>query len=129
MPLVPVRFIGFIIFCVGAGSACEVPTSPGPMLPFDTRPRITNVNLGAAAPTSAPVSVNVEGSFFLDGLKLTVRAPDAQMLRFEGSAIQHLTGSSFDVRMPLTDPGVYFFSVQNEQGLSSPAFQLPLGAP
>jgi hypothetical protein len=110
--------------CLAAG--CQAPTTPSAALPFDTRPRITAVDLGAPAPRLGPVPVNVQGAFFLDGLSLTVRSPDAQFLHFGGQQIRGLTRSSFEVQVPLAIPGVYYFSVQNERGLSSHPFVLPI---
>ena len=122
-----IRTAGFIIASFITVSACQGPTTPSAALPFDTRPRITEVAIASDAPTPTPVPVNVQGAFFQNGLRLTVRAPNAQLLQIEGPEIQHLTRSSFDVRLPMTVAGVYYFSVQNTQGLSSQAFQVTVG--
>ena len=106
---------------------CQVPTAPYEQLPFDSRPRITNIVVEAPTPTTAPAPVNVTGTFFIDGITVTVQAPDAALQRFEGPAIQHLTGSSFEIELPLPVEGIYYFSVQSPRGLTSHTFELPVG--
>ena len=108
-------------------TACQVPTGPYEPLPFDTTPRITRVIVEAQAPAVKPAPVNVLGNYFLDGISLTVLAPDATLMHFQGEAIRELTGSSFEVELPLTSPGVYYLSVQSPQGLTSQTYELPVG--
>ena len=108
-------------------TACQVPTAPHGPLPFDTTPRITQVLVEVQAPTVDPVPVNVLGDFFLEGISLTVLGPDSRVLQLQGREIRELTGSSFEVDLPLTVDGVYFLRVRTPSGLTSDRYALAVG--
>jgi hypothetical protein len=105
---------------------CSVPTEPSPILPVSIPPTITAISGTAPAPAAFPIPVSVSGKYFLGDLQLTVRKPNATITQFRGEDLHRLSGSSFEVRLPLELPGTYYFTVRNGQGRSSDAFALDI---
>lgn len=69
-------------------------------------------------------SVTVTGSRFLMGLQLTVVRPRGGIITLQGSDIQSLTSTSFQVSLTFDVAGLYQLTVTNVDGSSSSPFVL-----
>ncbi len=110
--------------CAGLTAACENPIAAEGPLPFSTAPVISAIHLQDRAPSTTPVHARIEGTFFREGLTVMVTPPRTQPVRLDASQIRDLTRTSFDVELPLAEPGLYYVSVSLPTGASAQPFQL-----